>query len=443
MSATDTPRSDGATVANATPLFWLSCISLIVAAFVFSIRAAIMPELMAEFDLNNEAIGMAAGAAFLGFALTVFVGSPACDFVGMRALLVIAALLHVVGTLATIFTAQLGGLASAYYILWGSMFTVGLAHGLVEAVINPLAATIYPREKTHKLNVLHAWWPGGLVIGGVIAWGIGQMGFNWQVKLSVILLPSVIYLLIVLSQKFPATERVQSGVSHTDMFKEVFKPLFLLILGCMFLTATAELAPNQLLATLSEDRIGINGILVLSYVSAIMFVLRFFAGPIVQRLSPVGLLWGSSVLAGLGLLWLSYSTSVGVTLAAAFVFALGVCYMWPTMLAIASELFPKGGAMAMGMIGTVGNLAIWFALPWMGRITDAQMAGGMAQGEAAQVSFRYVAGAPAILLVGFGLVWMYLASQGGYRAVQQRAADDLQLTQADPADVSAEADTHR
>lgn len=425
-------------------LFILSCISLVAAAFVFSIRTAIIPELATAFGLTNEEVNTAAGAAFLGFALTVFLGSPACDWVGMGRLLLLAGFFHVAGTLSTIFAKEIGGAENAYNVLWGSMFVVGLAHGLVEAVINPLIATLYPQDKTHKLNVLHAWWPGGLVMGGLIAVAMGQMGLDWRIKWAVILIPSLLYIAMLMGQKFPSTERVASGVTNQDMFKQVFNPVFLAFLFCMLLTASTELAPNQLLETLSGS-VGMSGTLILSYVSGLMFIMRFFAGPVAHKLSPIGLLWTSALLSGVGLLALSYSGSWPVAMVSATVFAVGICYVWPTMLAVTSELFPRGGALLMGLMATFGNIAIYFVLPQMGKINDdaiaANTAAGMAEAAAkaaaAPIAFRYVAILPAILLVTFGLIWLYLKARGGYRAVQD--AEARGLGQADPADFSAQA----
>lgn len=424
-----TGSASGHAAYNPSRLFLLSCVSLITAAFVFSIRGAIIPELVTTFGLSNETVNTAAGAAFLGFALTVFIGSPACDWVGMGRLLFLAGVLHVVGTLGTIFTRELSGPLGAYNVLWGSMFTVGLAHGLVEAVINPLAATLYPEDKTHKLNVLHAWWPGGLVLGGLIAPGLGALGFGWQVKLAVILIPAAVYLFLLIGQPFPSTERVASGVSSASMFREALNPLFLGFLFCMILTASTELAPNQLLETLSQT-VGMSGSLLLSYVSGLMFVLRFFAGPVAHKLSPVGLLWVSSLLSGIGLFALSYSTSPVAAMFAATIFALGICYIWPTMLGVTTELFPKGGALLMGLMATFGNIAIQFVLPLMGRVTDdatkANLAGGMAEAAAkaaaAPIAFRYVAGLPLVLLVAFGIIWLVVRARGGYSTIRDREA---------------------
>jgi hypothetical protein len=212
------------------------------------------------------------------------------------------------------------------------------------------------------------------------------------------------------------------------MFRELGNPLFVVLFCSMFLTAASELAPGQWVDFALSRTVGMPGILLLVYVSALMFVMRHFAGLLVHKLSPVGLLWLSSLFAALGLTALSVANSPFTGLVAATAWGTGVCYMWPTMLATASERFPRGGALLMGLMGTAGTLSIRFVLPLMGAIYDSkkvELAGGEAQfaalapgpelervlGTAAQISFRDVALLPGALLVVFGGIWLYDRSQ--------------------------------
>lgn len=406
-------------------LFLVSCTSLVTAAMVFSIRASVLEDLGQKFGLSSETIGWSAGASFLALAIAIFIGSPLCDYLGMGRLLGLASILHIVGIILVILSPAVvvnSGLSAAT-VLYASWFVAGMAHGLVEAVINPLAATLYPSEKTHKLNVLHAWWPGGIVIGGVLAYLLRSLGFGWQVRLATILFPAVLYGAMILGQKFPATERVQAGVPAREMIGQAFRPLFLIWFAMMFLTACVELGPGQWVdATLSRT-VGFQAILLLVYVSGLMFVFRFFAGALVHRLSPVGLMWISSILAGVGLLALSYAGSPLPALASATIWGIGVCYMWPTMLGVTSERFPKGGALLLGLMGSAGNLSIQFVLPWMGGIYDSFTQRGVARGmeleaariAAAPMSFRYVAALSTVLVVVFGAIWLRDKARGGYK----------------------------
>jgi MFS family permease len=441
---------------NPDRLFFLSCMSLVAAAWVFAMRASIMADLGSTFGLTSGEVGASVGAAFLAFGISCFIGSPLCDFLGMGRLLGLACVLHIVGVVSLVFAPALTGAIPAVQLIWGSQFIAGLAHGLIEAVINPLAATIYPDNKTHKLNVLHAWWPGGIAIGGVLAYLCTLVNLNWQVRFGLVLIPVVIYGAMLVGQKFPPTERVASNVSNAEMFREIFKPAFLVLVGCMLLTASMELGPGQWVDAVLSKTVGFPGILVLVYVSLLMFGFRFFAGALAHKFSPIGLMWISSILAGLGLLALSYANNPVLGLLAATVWGMGVCYMWPTMLGITSERFPKGGALAMGMIGAAGSIIINVGLGVIGGIYDhftlkhlpagtdlktfsAQAASNpalqtqleAAKTAAAPYAFRYIGLLAIVLVVVFGIWWLIDKQRGGYKAIK--------LTQADPGDFSAEA----
>ena len=301
----------------------------------------------------------------------------------------------------------------------------------METVINPLIATLYPEDKTTKLNHLHAWWPGGLIAGGLLGFGLSKAGVGWQIKLAFTLIPALTFLIMALGVKFPPTERAASGVSTGSMFREMLRPMFLVLFGSMFLTAASELAPGQWVDLALTRTVHMQGILLLVYVSGMMFIARHFAGPLVHKLSSIGLLWLSCLLASLGLVSLSVANSPVTGVLAATVWGVGVCFMWPTMLGAASERFPRGGALLIGLMGTAGTLSTNFVLPAMGRIFDAkkvEIAGGEAAfkalsgdkldqvlGLAAQASFRAVAVLPAILLIVFGAIWLYDRSKGGFK----------------------------
>ena len=116
---------------------------------------------------------------------------------------------------------------------------------------------------------------------------------------------------------------------------------------------------------------GMAGILVLVWINGLMAVLRYRAGPVVEQLSPTGILLASSVVAGIGLTWLSYTQGGLPTFAAATVFAVGVCYFWPTMLGVVSERVPRSGALGLGLMGAVGMATVGLVTsPLMGRIAD-------------------------------------------------------------------------
>ena len=439
MSAPSTVAANDRHAAyNKSRIFLVSVLALVTAGISSSLRTSIASDLQRVFfdpiDHLNSAtmVGSVLGVAFLGFALTIAIGSPLLDALGMNRLLPLSSLCFIGGTLIVTFAGNLAQGAGVYRVVWFGMVLIGMGWGLTETVINPLTTTLYPEEKTARLNVLHAWWPGGLIIGGLAGLLLDQFHMNWQVKLCLTLLPAIITFVMCFGVKFPPTERVAAGVSFGGMFRQLMKPMFIVWFLAMFLTAASELAPGQWVDLALTRTVGMRGIWLLIYVSGLMFVMRHFAGTLAHKLSPVGLLWISCLLASAGLLLLSVANSPITSILAATVWGTGVCYMWPTMLATASERFPKGGALLMGLMGTAGTLSIYFVLPAMGRIFDStkiQAAGGDAAfnalkgdelnrvlGIASQTSFRDVALLPAILLLVFGAIWLYDRSKGGYKA---------------------------
>jgi MFS family permease len=421
---------------NKSRLFFVSGLALVTAGMAAALRADTANDLQSIFfdpvDKAHSAgmIASVLGVPFLGFALTIALGSPLLDAIGMALFLPLAGLCLGAGSLIMVFAGRLSSGAGVYNVLWAGAAVAGVGWGLVEAVINPLIATLYSDEKAAKLNSLHAWWPGGLVIGGLAGVLLSALGLSWQAKLGLVAVPALGVILLSIGVKFPPTERKAAGISMGQMFRELLNPMFLVLFCSMFLTAASELAPGQWVDFALSRTVHMPGILLLVYVSGLMFVMRHFAGPLVHKLSSIGLLWWSCLGASAGLLALSVASSPVTGLLAATVWGAGVCYMWPTMLATASERFPRGGALLMGLMGTAGMLSIQYVLPQMGAVYDAkkiQVAGGEAAfaalqgsaldrvlGIAAQTSFRYVAALPAILLLVFGVIWFVDRSRGGF-----------------------------
>lgn len=367
-------------------LFVASCMSLIVTAVTFAIFADIMGALKQQFVLTNEQVGWIIGAGTWGFTLSIFVLGPLCDALSMRLLMRFALVCHVVGVSIMILTGTSLVASQSWDFKFWMLFTgalvVSLGNGTVEAACNPLIATIFPDAKTQKLNRFHMWFPGGIVMGGLAGYLISQSGFAgvdmgswkfmaWQLKLVIILVPAVIYGILFTGQKFPATERVQSGISFGGMVKEtLLRPFFIILFFCMMITASLELAPQRWIPSVLESG-GIPGILVLVWITGLMAILRFFAGPVVHRLSNTGVLLMSAILAGVGLVLLSFATSIVMAGVAATIFAVGVCYFWPTMLGTAAERVPKGGALALALLGGIGMLVVGVVTtPQMGKIAD-------------------------------------------------------------------------
>ena len=435
------PRATGNVVGQykAARLFVAGALALTMAGINAALRANTASDLQRVFldpidkAHSAEMIASILGLPFLGFAVTIAIGSPLLDYIGMGLLLPLSGVFLSLGMLMMIFVGDLASGGGVYTVLWVGALVAGIGWGLVETVVNPLIASLYPDNKTGRLNAVHAWWPGGLVIGGLLGVGMSHLGLGWQMKLGIVFLPAVALIALCAGMKFPPTERAAAGVTTKEMFRELANPLFLVLFASMFLTAASELAPGQWVDLALSRTVHMPGILLLVYVSGLMFLMRNFASPLVHKFSSIGVLWLSCLGAALGLYALSVANSPITALLAATLWGTGVCYMWPTMLATASERFPRGGALLMGLMGTAGTLSIQFVLPIMGSIFDhkkVELAGGTDAfnalppgpeldrilGIAAQTSFRDVAALPAILLLVFGAIWFYDRSRGGFRA---------------------------
>jgi MFS family permease len=403
--------------ANSQRRLFLGCfIALVATAFGFAVRNSpqVLESWQKSFDLTEEQVGTLIGVGLFPFAISIILLSLVVDRIGYGRTLVFAFLGHLASVFLTI-------TADNFQTLYVATFIYALANGAVEAVINPVVATIHRENKTHWLNILHAGWPGGLVLGGILSivvltlgnsLGASLPGELWQWQLGILLLPILAYGLLLMGMEFPQQERVEAGVSYRTMLEEfgagsayivsfliimgvsqlisVFgyapvtpgmalayalapavafifyvrsfgRPMFVFLMLVMFLLATTELGTDgwiqNIMATVLNDPI--KGTLFLTYTSAIMFVLRFFAGPIVHRISPLGLLAACSALAAVGLYWLGNAgTAAGTLFAAATLYGVGKTFFWPTTLGVVSEQYPKGGALLLNAISGVGMIAI-------------------------------------------------------------------------------------
>ena len=301
----------------------------------FAIRGDIMGDVQRLLALDDVQVGWILGAAFWGFGLSILVGGPLCDVLGMGTILRLAAAGHIGGALLTVFS-------TSFEMFFASTVIVGIANGLVEAAINPLVATIYSEDKTRRLVALHAWFPGGIVIGGVLAFVFTQIGLNWQAKTLMLLIPSVIYAVMVIGQQFPATERKAAGVPLGEMVAQVGRPLFLIIWIAMWITAATELGPGAWIPTIFNRVMGSSaqaGILVVVWINGIMYLLRQFGANAAHAISPVALIAVTAIPAAAGLYLFSLANSTAAAFGAATLFAAGVAFWWPTMLGITSERF--------------------------------------------------------------------------------------------------------
>ncbi len=351
---------------NAHRLLWAGFMAILAAGVGFSVRAGILKQWSEQYGFTMTELGQITGGGLVGFGIIILISSFLADAIGYGRLMWIAFLTHLISailTLATGWAFSVGGKDAAYYCLYIGMFLFAVGNGVCEAVVNPLVASLFPKAKTHYLNILHAGWPGGLIIGGLIAFFMAGSDtvkpVAWQIQISMFLIPVILYGLMIVGQKFPASEAKAAGVDFGSMIATLFHPLMLVLLLIHAMVGYVELGTDSWVGKITGAIMNSpsNGLLLFVYTSGLMFALRFFAGPIVEKVSPLGLLTISGVLGFTGLQLLGSATGVTMCVIAATVYAFGKTFLWPTMLAVVSERFPQGGAITIGALGGIGMLS--------------------------------------------------------------------------------------
>lgn len=430
-------QRDGITP-NAGRLLWAGFFAILAAGVGFSIRANLGDQWRAEFGFTEQQIGDIATAGFPGFCFGIIAGGLVCDRLGYRALVMAAFVMHVVSAVTT-FAAKGDG---AYSTLWWSTFVFGLGNGTLEAVANPLVATLFPQRRTHYLNILHASWPLGLVFGGLLMLALGD-SLPWKVLLALFLVPTVLYGALFFGQQMPKSEATRSGLGTGAMFGDVglaggLVICFLLsqffagslgmstlmsyglaggllvaigvltnfaigswLLFTLFvlhlLVGAVELGTDSWISGITGNLLTPQqGTILFVFTSSIMFGLRFCAGTIERMgLSPIGILLTSAILACAGLLLTAGIDSFGVALLALTVYAVGKTFFWPTMLAVASDRFPRTGAIAISLMGGIGMLSAGIVGgPGLGYAKD-RFAGEELRRADAAVHAKFVAEQPS------------------------------------------------
>ena len=389
------------TAINKARLFNASCVALVVTALAFATRGSFVTAWGLEFKLTPTEIGWITGTAFWGFTVAMAFGGMLVDIIGMKRIFFIAFICHLVGIIMTV-------CATGFWTLFISTMFIGLANGSVEAAANPLITSMYTEEKTRRLNRFHAWFPWGIVIGGLLVWVLSLAKItDWRWAMGIMLLPTFVYGWMLFGQKFPQTERVTKGVSYKGMLKACTSPLFLFMAFCMLFTAATELGTNQWIAALVSNVMS-HPILVLVWVTGIMALARSFGGAFVHNVKHTTILISSAALGCIGLLILGNSVdNFFLAMTGAAVFGLGVAFFWPTMLGFVSEKIPASGALGLSLMGGLGFLGSSFAQPILGNIfeTQTKALGGELAGGAS--TLLHVAVVPAALVLAFLILFVW------------------------------------
>jgi MFS family permease len=399
--------SNVAIAPNARRLLWGGFLAILAAGVGFAIRGGILATWGAQFGFTGQQLGDINGAGFTGFCFGIIVGGIICDRIGYGKLVIAAFVFHVLSAVVTFAAAPGQDQMLAYRLLYWGTFVFAVANGTLEAVANPLVATLFPDNRTHYLNILHASWPAGLVLGGFAGAFLGEtLQWHWKSQLALFLVPTVVYGLIFLGQHMPKSEASQKGLTLGQMFNDVgmlgglivcfllalffsnalglsngvsygLSGVLLIFIGVITrfsigswllfvlfvahtLVGAVELGTDGWIQNITGNILTpTQGKILFVFTSAIMFSLRFCADFIERRLglSPVGILLVCSVLACIGLNLTSTITTFGGAMLVLAVYAVGKTFFWPTMLAVASDRFPRTGAVAISIMGGIGMMS--------------------------------------------------------------------------------------
>jgi len=148
----------------------------------------------------------------------------------------------------------------------------------------------------------------------------------------------------------------------------------------------------------------------------------------------------SALFGAAGLTLLGNAQGAIMCVIAATVYGIGKTFLWPTMLAVVSEQFPKGGAITIGAAGGVGMLSAGLlGGPGIGFLQDQNASANLAQANTA-VYERYKAPKENEFLwmktVGLDGAKVGVLEDGGKEA--ERALDLMRQEQAKPEAIAAQ-----
>ncbi len=402
---------------NAHRILWAGFMAILAEGVGFSVRGGILGDWGKQFGFTLTDLGEITGGGLTGFGIIILFSALIADWIGYGRLMILAFIMHTLSAVVTlaatplynsmVATDPVGAKHAAFLCLFWGMFIFAIGNGTCEAVANPLVATLFPKNRTHYLNILHAGWPAGLVLGGLISYFlVGKV--RWEIQMMFFLVPVIAYGLMCLGQRFPKSEASVHGVPFGERLAEVgslgafvlclvisiwfrqlcsqlnlpafvavigagalfliicavmkFKlgpPLFALLLCIHALLGYVELGTDSWISNITGNILSSasQGLLLFVYTSTLMTILRFCAGPIVHKISPLGLLCVGAVCSCIGLTLLGHVQTGLFLVMSASIYGIGKTFLWPTMLAVVSERFPKGGAIVIGAMGGIGMLS--------------------------------------------------------------------------------------
>jgi fucose permease len=381
--------AESASAVNRERLFRGICFALVPTGFSFVLVSNILAQLKTEFILTNGAVGVIGGSALWGMAISLLLVGPFLEKIGLKNATICAFLCHLIGVTLFLSGYVFAGQAVAIWILIAGAIGFGAGNGFIEMAGNPLVTTLFPDKKVLKLNHFHAFFPGAMIVGGLLGFFMAESGTfigHWTWQIGIIYVPILVYGAMVLPQKFPRTETAQAGIATRELFRYVLThPLVWGLILVKMITLSLEMGPSRWIPEVLEAA-GVHGMLVFVWITFVMFILRVFAGPFVEKLAPTGMLITASVLTAIGLYLFAFiETGMLPLLLAGTVFAAGVAFYFPTMVGLLSERLPHTGSLGIVLLIGMGFLGSGASNAIMGDIADGYMPDALDTGETVAV----------------------------------------------------------
>jgi fucose permease len=366
-------------------LFSGMCLTLVPSGASFALISNVVLQLKEQFILTNYQVGLIAGASIWGSTISLLVLGSMLEAYGLKNGFRLGFFAHLIGLSVMLSAVAFAGTPADFWLLLCGAATLSIGNGMMVTAGDPLVVALYPEDKTTRLNWYHAFFPIGIIFGGLTGFVLSNWGGPlryWPFQLALIYIPILLYGWLLLPRKFPRTENAQAGLPVKEMFRYTLtNPLFMLMLVVMAIGTSMELGSMRWVPSVLQAA-GIHGILVLVWISGLMMILRMLAKHFIKRFSPSGMLVIASACLGLGLLLLSYSQGIVSALAAATVFAFGPAFFFPTMVGSVSERMPRTGSLGIVLTAGVGlGAAGAFGVPILGDIADRYLGEALPQVE--------------------------------------------------------------
>ena len=302
-----------------------------------------------ELSMSFTDKGILLAAPFWGITIAIILSGVVADRIGFRIPLIASTVMQSAGCL-------LMSLANTPFMAYGGAFLAGCGSGTADALFTPIICAIYPQRRTKMSNLLHAFYPVGLIITIVLMTAMLELGWHWRGVFKVLaVLPLPVLVAIIF---LPLPSKTHEGNERQRTRNIVGKLPFILLATGIFLVGVTEMAPMGWLPDYIASAIvgsPLQGRLGLLLCAVTMVMGRLSGSALVERLGVKRLFIACGVLCSISLLMAAMPVGPNFTIFWLALLAFAVASLWPTILGHAGDRFPRAGASMYSLLGAAGN----------------------------------------------------------------------------------------